>query len=408
MSAGTPSSQPIAHDAISSSWSNQQKRAMEIINSDDWVTATGLLGWKDQIEGKLNEITFFEAIAGYLYDTYVIPAGRKNAGQGYACGTAMNMLSIHYRLTWVRFKTSTVPKTVDFFEYARVPALNGEAKKKIQGLKNKTKKMFFKRAMKNGTIEGAGEEPVYLADVVRVAQAYAGDSSREAAWRIYDLLTAQRAVGRAAEVGFMSWYNMTWNGHVRQAIALLPQLKVAKPKYVALTAGKSRDACWPTAFGTVLALPLDGGLTFDGLGDFVCPHLHQGGAGKLLGKFLKDVVPPPSSASGSSSSSSASSSARRSAFSAIAVPELEGRRMTASGMRPGSIDACAMSMPIEQVAFVSGHAQGSLPGAIWEYLSSDVAKLQPGGIVLAGYPPLPYVSCDKTLLGSIYLTTQCL
>ena len=75
-------------------------------------------------------------------------------------------------------------------------------------------------------------------------------------------------------------------------------------------------------------------------------------------------------------------------YQSVAIPELPPNPC-AGGVRHGTADTIAMSVPAELAVHLTGHDLTNL-SALWEYLRSRVALTIPGGITLTGFYPLPF------------------
>jgi hypothetical protein len=175
--------------------------------------------------------------------------------------------------------------------------------------------------------------------------------------------TLAQTAGRAGETAAMSYRQMQWDHGVQVVYVDIPQLKTKKVKKVAFFVGANMEICWLVDFADHLCLELrmekydedKGAFLFSELMDVRCP-------GKVLGNYIKTLVE--------------------------ALPEVLTKSCAAAGFRAGALQLLHQYMPETFACIVSGHSTYS--EAFQQYLDADLAMCIPGGIVLAGWPELPW------------------
>ena len=195
----------------------------------------------------------------------------------------------------------------------------------------------------------------------------------EAAQRRLALLTLWRAAGRSGEVGNVSYERLRYDTFFQCVVLQCMQTKVHKMKLVPLIVGFCRLSCWVLAW--VDELILNDKNVYDP--EHACWVL-PGVQGAQSATKMSAIV------QGMQTVGKRGHLAKYSDFSVSSLPDTP----TAAGFRPGACDTLACNLPAEIAVHSTGHELTSL-SALWEYLSSRVALVMAGALVLAGWPALP-------------------
>jgi len=154
-------------------------------------------------------------------------------------------------------------------------------------------------------------------------------------------------------LGWILLDDVEWDPHYGQVFVELPQNKVSKIKLVAFVVGVDRHTCFFTALGDVLTLTPHA-FRRRSVDDVL--YLHQilsdnKKKGGKLGTFIKQLIP------------SETSTGRYAKWAVKSLP----RDTAAGGFRPGAINECCSSIPVDFVVHTTGHDLKTV-SALYEYV----------------------------------------
>lgn len=325
-------------EGTSASWKQQKKGVRDLYEkfacSSDEV--------KDKFPAKFCELTaeqaaskdLYELWCGWLCEDYIIPKGKKNAGEHLGYGSAIDYLNLLLNLTCGKFKEHN-DMTRQFFTCREMLGPSDPAIW-MRGLRLKLHREIYARSVKQGKPMDMSALPVYLKTIIACVKQLSLEGSAEAALIKFVLLTVINTGARSSEAANIILDSMRFDPEFKCVVGELPQMKTSKTKIFGIQAGIDSYHCWFLALADFLCcvdravFEDDGGFDNDGEGDdrvkmpnWLIPDLQSTKTpGVKIGNWLKALRPVDKGGS------------RK--FEKFCVPELPDTA-SAAGMRHGSL-----------------------------------------------------------------------
>jgi hypothetical protein len=330
-------------EGSSASW-KQQKQGVRDLYAKFACSSDEVKG---QFPAKFCELTaeqaaskdLYELWCGWLCEDYIIPKGKKNAGEHLGYGSAIDYLNLLLNLAAGEFKEHN-DTTRHFFTCrdwhgASDPAIW------MRGLRLKLHREIYARSVKEGKPMDMSALPVYLKTIIACVKQLSLEGSAEAALIKFVLLTVINTGARSSEAANIILDSMRFDPEFKCVVGELPQMKTSKTKIFGIQAGVDSYHCWFLALADFLccvdrAVFEDDGGFDDGEGDdervkmpnWLIPDLQSTKTpGVKIGNWLKALRPVEKGGSKK--------------FERFSVPELPDSA-SAAGMRHGSLSLLSL------------------------------------------------------------------
>ena len=161
----------------------------------------------------------------------------------------------------------------------------------LRGIRKQMNSLIYRRKLFGGESLDDSANEICLPHVREISSSFARANTAEAASRKLACKTLWRCSGRAGEPGKITLSDMTWNLLFDCPIALAPQQKVGKNKFVPLIPGVDRHADWALDFGDDLCLQRGSYIYDSSAKAYLLPDLSGDHSGTKIGNYVKGLQP---------------------------------------------------------------------------------------------------------------------